>query len=187
MNPEQLMYELLRLKRCEHILWAAIISVALVCLVVSALEWHTVQTLAHRQTLTLRRLDIVDQSGVSRVILAAPAPPPTRFGKLGKRDGVVSGILLTDATGTERGGYVTSDGEDANALFTLDAQGKQTVLLLAEPRGNTLLRLWNRDKGSLVMGVSDSEPFLNVRQNDKIFLSAPTNNRESHDSRPLFR
>lgn len=187
MNPDQFANELVRLKRRERMLWGAVFTLAIVFTGAIAFEWHAMQTVAHRQSLTLRRLDIVDQNGVSRVILGAPAPPPTHFGKLGKRDGVVSGILLADATGTERGGYVTSDGEDANALFTLDAQGKQTVLLLAEPQGSTLFRIWNKSKGALVMGVSDSEPFLNVRQNDKVLLSVPANNPESHDSRFLFR
>ena len=146
-----------------------------------------IHRLANAQTLSLRRLDIVDEHGVSRVILGAPAPPPTRFGKVGSRGGSVSGVLIVDATGTERGGYVTGDGEDANALLTLDSQGRQTVLFLAEKDGSTLARIWNADKGSLVMGVSDTAPFLNVRQNDKIFLSAPTDNPETHDPRPLFK
>jgi hypothetical protein len=142
--------------------------------------------LAHPEQLTLRRLDIVDEHGVSRVILAAPVPPPTRFGKVEHRDGPASGLILVDGTGTERGGYVTGDGDESNALLTLDAQGRQTVLLLAEPNGSTLFRIWNQDKGSLVMGVGDSA-FLNVRHDDEVFFSAPKDNPQSKDARRLFR
>jgi hypothetical protein len=142
--------------------------------------------LAHPQSLKLRRLDIVDEHGVSRVIIAAPAPAPTLFGAVHHRDGPVSGVILVDGTGTERGGYVTSDGDEPNALLTLDAQGKQTVLLLAEPAGSTLFRIWNGDKGSLTMGVNDG-PFLNAHQAGNLILSIPKDNPQSYDSRFLFR
>jgi len=187
MDQDQLVRELERLKFRECLLWffSAVTLVGLGSGL--AFEAHIIHRLAHPETLSLRRLDIVDEHGTPRVILAAPAPPPMRFGKAGRRDGPVSGVLIVDASGTERGGYVTSDGEDANALLTLDAQGQQTVLFLAERSGPTLFRLWNKDKGSLVMGVSNANPFLNVRQPDKVFLSAPKDNPEAHDSRFLFR
>jgi hypothetical protein len=153
----------------------------------TTVAWREMRRIAHPQTLTLRRLDIVDGNGTPRVILAAPVPPPTRFGKPGRRDGTASGVLIVDATGTERGGYLTGDGKEGNALLTLDAQGRQTVLLLAEPEGDTLFRVWDRDKGSLVMGSGDDGPFLNVRKGDRLFLSAPDGNAQSKDPRPLFR
>ena len=187
MDQDQLVRELGRLKFRERLLWI-FLAVTLVGFGSAlAFEMHSIRRLAHPETLTLRRLDIVDGRGTPRVILAAPAPPPMHFGKVGRRDGPVSGVLIVDASGTERGGYVTSDGEDANALLTLDAQGQQTFLLLAEPGGPTLLRLWNKDKGSLVMGVSGENPFLNVRRADEVFLSAPEGNPEARDSRFLFR
>jgi hypothetical protein len=153
----------------------------------STTAWREMRRIAHPQTLTLRRLDIVDGNGTPRVILAAPVPPPMRFGKPGRRDGAASGVLIIDPTGTERGGYVTGDGNYSNALLTLDAQGNQTVLLLAEPEGDTLFRVWDRDKGSLVMGSGDEGPFLNVRKGNQLFLSSPAGNPQSKDSRPLFR
>jgi hypothetical protein len=102
-----------------------------------------------------------------------------------KPRGILSGILIYDATGTERGGYVTVDGY-ANAFLTLDAQGFQSVLLLAEPNGSTFFQVRNKDKGSLTMGVSDN-PFLNVKQNGKPVFVTPADNPESRDPRPAFR
>ena len=177
------------LARTQKQLRFVILSLGLVTLLfvaVSAWQARSIYHLSHPQSLKLRRLDIVDDHGVSRVILAAPAPPPTLFGKLHHRDGPVSGILLADATGTERGGYVTSDGAEANALLTLDAQGKQTVLLLAEPEGSTLFRIWNQKNGSITMGVND-QPFLNEHQAGTLVFSAPKDNPQSHDPRPLFQ
>ena len=110
------------------------------------------------------------------------------LGKQHHRDGPVSGVIIADGTGTERGGYVTADGY-ANAMLTLDAQGKQTVLLLAEPSGDTLLRLWNRNgeivTGSLTMGVSGN-PFFNEKQNGNLDFSAPMNNTWSSGYKTCF-
>jgi hypothetical protein len=133
----------------------------------------------------LRELAVLDERGTERVLIAAPLPDPMIAGERHKRDGAVSGIIIADATGTERGGYVTADGY-ANALLTLDAQGSQTVLLLAEPDGAATFRIWNRDKGSVTMGVSDN-PFLNVKQNGAPLFVTPAGNPESRDSRPMFR
>jgi len=186
MDQEQFAREIGRLKMRERALWCTLLALAAVFGVGIGAEAYALHKLAHPEMLSLRRLDIVDDRGVSRVILAAPAPPPTHFGSIGRRDGPVSGILIADATGSERGGYVTTDGY-ANALLTLDAQDHQTVLLLAEPQGATLFRIWNGDKGSLVMGVSGKNPFLNVKQNGKAQLSAPKDNPEAMDPRPLFK
>jgi hypothetical protein len=145
--------------------------------------------LAHPDSLVLRRLDIIDQHGVSRVILAAPVPEPMVLGKQHHRDGPASGVIIADATGTERGGYVTADGY-ANAMLTLDSQGLQTALLLAEPNGDTYFRIWKRDNqavtGSLTMGVSDN-PFFNKKQNGNSIFSAPMDNPQSRDTRPFFK
>ena len=187
MDQEQMARELRRLKSRECALWCALVCVFVVLGAALGTEAYFLRKLAHPEQLTLRRLDIVDSHGVPRVILAAPLPPATALGKVtGRSDRRISGILIADGTGTERGGYVTGDTNDANALLTLDGQGRQTVLLLAEPKGQTLFRIWN-DTGSLVMGVSGKNPFLNVNQDGKAVFSAPKNNPESTDSRPMFR
>jgi hypothetical protein len=144
-----------------------------------------IRRLENPQRLRVRELAVVDEHGTERVLIAAPLPDPIIAGQRRKRDGAVSGIAIADATGTERGGYVTGDGY-ANALLTLDAQGFQTALLLAEPDGATMFRIWNRDKGSVTSGVSDA-PFLNVKRDGKPLFVAPVDNPQSRDTRPMFR
>jgi hypothetical protein len=149
-------------------------------------QWRALRRLEKRDTLELRQLTIVDAEGKPRVILGSPLPAPMRFGKFGHRDGPVSGMLIVDPTGTERGGYVTGDGSYSNALMTLDAQGHQTVLMLAEPDGATLFRIWNGEHGSLTAGVQE-EPFLNLKKAGTLTFAAPEKNPESTEQRPLFR
>jgi hypothetical protein len=137
------------------------------------------------QVLRVRQLVVVDEHGTERVIIGAPLPDPMILGKRHRRDGPVSGVIIADSTGTERGGYVTSDQGD-NALLTLDGQGFQTVLLLAEADGSTMFRIWDRDKGSVTMGVLGN-PFLNLKRDGVPIFAAPPDNPQSKDARPLLR
>ena len=187
MDETLLLEKLNRMEQRQRIAYTAAIILVVAFSLLFLLQWRYIHAVAHPDTLSLRRLNIVDQRGISRVILAAPVPQPIILGKQHNRGGDVSGVIIADATGTERGGYVTSDGEYANAFLTLDGQGKQTVLLLAEPQGPTLFRIWNKDRGSLTMGVSDANPYLNVRQGTKLFFDSPAGNPQSKDTRPLFR
>ncbi len=166
-------------------IYQAAALLAILLAVAIAFQSRQIRKLQNPQKLRVRELAVVDERGTERVLIGAPVPDPMIAGQRHKRDGAVSGIVIADATGTERGGYVTADGY-ANALLTLDGQAFQTVLLLAEPDGATTFRIWNRDHGSVTMGVSDS-PFLNVKQNGKPVLTAPADNPESRDPRPMFR
>jgi hypothetical protein len=51
-----------------------------------------------------------------------------------KRSGAVSGLLISDADGSERGGYVTP-GKSGEAFFSLDSEDEQQVLFLVNPKG----------------------------------------------------
>jgi hypothetical protein len=193
MSEEELSGRLLHAEQKIRSAKRAVLLLFTVLLALFIWQAWALHRLANPHTLTLRRLNIVDEHGVVRVILAAPAPEPMILGNKHHRDGPVSGLIIADATGTERGGYVTSDGDYANALLTLDGQGltldghdSQTVLLLAEPNGDTLFRIWNRDKGSLTMGVADN-PFLNEHQKGNLIFSSPLDNPQTRDTRPLFK
>jgi hypothetical protein len=186
MNEEQILARIVvlenRQKRTYQI--AGLLAIVLVGAIV--FQSQQIRNLQNPQKLRVRELAVVDERGTERVLIAAPLPDPMIAGQRHKRGGAVSGIIIADATGTERGGYVTSHEGYANAFLTLDGQGSQTVLLLAEPDGGTTFRIWNRDKGSVTMGVWDN-PFLNVKQNGKPLFTAPADNPESRDPRPLLR
>lgn len=59
--------------------------------------------------LHVRGLVVDDPAGHERIRLGAPLPDPLHHGIRQKRRGAVSGLLITDSNGNERGGYVTSD------------------------------------------------------------------------------
>jgi hypothetical protein len=188
MNEEHILAKIMALERRQRRTYQVAGLLAIVLVGAIVFQSRQIRNLQNPLKLRVRELAVVDERGTERVLIAAPLPDPMIAGKRYNRGGVLSGIIISDATGTERGGYATGDGY-ANAIFTLDGQGFQTVLLLAEPDGSTLFRIWNKDnpdKGSVTMGVSDN-PFLNVKRNGKPLFTAPADNPESRDPRPLFR
>jgi hypothetical protein len=62
-----------------------------------------------RERLTVRRVDIVDEAGVIRMSLAAPTPPPILDGIQYRRAFPVSGLVIYDKSGSERGGFGVDD------------------------------------------------------------------------------
>jgi len=106
------------------------------------------------KVLKVRGLVVVDSSGAERVVIGAPLPHPMMLGKRFPRDGNISGILLYDADGEERSGYVTGD-DFPNILFTLERVGQQRALFLAEPQGATSLLLWGDNGNKFALTASD--------------------------------
>jgi hypothetical protein len=90
-------------------------------------------------------LIVVDDKGVERVRIGSPLPDPMVGGKRLPRQGVVSGILIHDSDGDERGGYVVSD-TSGDAFLTLDAKGTQQALFLANRDGGANLAVWSGNK-----------------------------------------
>lgn len=97
------------------------------------------------EILTVRGLIVVDDNGVERVRIESPLPDPMVGGKRLPRQGVVSGILIHDSDGDERGGYVVSD-TSGDAFLTLDAKGTQQALFLANRDGGANLSVWSGNK-----------------------------------------
>ena len=79
----------------------------------------TVASVPREDSIRVRELVVVDANGTPRVRIAAPLPDPIMLGKRFKRGDAVSGLLLYDAEGNERGGYVTGD-EGRDVALTLD-------------------------------------------------------------------
>ena len=105
---------------------------------------------AQPESLTVKRLAVVDAKGTERVVISAPLPEPMINGRREKRDSPVSGMLIYDPKGNERGGYVTSDGGDLAALLTLDSETikcllPMRMLVQAQPSGSQMrsIRMWS--------------------------------------------
>jgi hypothetical protein len=117
----------------------------------------------HRKTahaggeLRVRAITIVDDHGVERVKIAAPLPDPITLGKRGKRDDSISGILIYDARGNERGGYAT-DNSVGNSFLTLDSDRMQAVTLVAYPGGGAELGVQNEKKDAVALSAVNDGP-----------------------------
>ena len=117
---------------------------------------------AQPENLTVKRLAVVDEKGTERVVISAPLPEPMINGKRGKRDSPVSGMLIYDPKGNERGGYVTSDGGDLAALLTLDSENDQVFTAYANAGSGATVWVANEKHQNVVM--SDLPPaFVHVR------------------------
>ena len=100
--------------------------------------------------LTVRGISVVDDAGTVRVRIGAPLPDPISNGQRGKRDDAMSGMLIHDAAGDERGGYVTDSAKTGgNALLSLDSKDGQVVTLVAYPQRGAEIGV-QRARGSAV-------------------------------------
>jgi hypothetical protein len=124
------------------------------------------------QELTLRRVTIVDENGVQRVVIAAPAPDPIVQGKREKRQGEIAGILIYDKDGNERGGYATVNDPSNGALLTLDATDAQVFTLYANAANGATLSL-NSQKGDGVTLTTWNQPRIQIRQARKVVYLQP--------------
>lgn len=119
--------------------------------------------------LKVRGIVVVDSLGIERVIVGSHLPEPNfanghRIAGRGK-GGSVSGVMIYDHEGQERGGYVTDDGF-GNAFLTLDSKTQQHLLLISEPQGGANLMMW--DKGNKIsMGVNPENASLEIIKNNK--------------------
>lgn len=123
--------------------------------------------------LRVHGLIVEDSAGVERIRLGAPLPDPmgsdsTRH----KRQGPVSGLIITDAKGIERGGYVTDDQRD-EAFLSLDSQKGQEVLFLANPEGGTNLDLFDKLGNEAQITVFPSGPELVLKRANSVVARLP--------------
>lgn len=149
-------------------------ALAVVCCILTLYLWstgsHVYAQPTEVQDLRLRSLTIVDEKGTPRLVLGAPLPEP----KYGKRPKPAAGVLIFDQTGAERGGYVTSDGEDAEAYLTLDnAAGGQAAMLLANPQKGATLVVMNADGDAIGMTTAFPRPVFQMSERRKVIFKQP--------------
>jgi hypothetical protein len=136
---------------------ALVLTLLLGALIGMVLSWAMPEAFAQTQKtdgiLTVRGLIVVDERGVERVRLGAPLPDPMVRGKRVPRQGVVSGLLIADADGDERGGYVTEAHGDA--FLTLDAKQGQQTIFIANRDGGANLSVWS--------GANRNDNYVSIR------------------------
>ncbi|GAA3913806.1 hypothetical protein [Luteimonas lutimaris] len=88
------------------------------------------------ERITARRIDIIDDDGTIRMTLAADTPPPIIDGIQYKRVFGVSGLILYDAEGSERGGFGVADTEGGTAaVLALDHPAMDAIGWRVMPDG----------------------------------------------------
>lgn len=108
--------------------------------------------------LVVRAISVLDSRGVERVRIAAPLPDPIMLGRRFDRGEAVSGILIFDSEGNERGGYVTD--ESRNAALTLDEINRAAVHIGTNDRGEAHVSLSNGRGGFAILGMRPGGTFL---------------------------
>jgi len=124
------------------------------------------------ESLTVKRLAVVDQKGTERVVISAPLPEPMINGKREKRDSPVSGMLIFDPKGNERGGYVTSDGPDLAALLTLDSENDQVFTAYANAGSGATVWVANEKHQNVLMSTHNTA-VLEIIHGKKVVYKQP--------------
>jgi hypothetical protein len=134
---------------------------------------HVAKAAAQPDTLTVKRLAVVDARGTERLVIAAPLPDPIIQGTRVHRDGPVSGILIFDPKGNERGGYVTSDTGDMAAFLSLDSERDQVFTAYANADSGATVWAAN-EKHDAIAFSTHKQPVLEIIQNKKIVYKNPS-------------
>ena len=134
--------------------------------------WYQYDRLLEKTTqnphdiITARAIVLIDSMGVERAILGAQLPDPTFLGYRFARGGSVSGLMLFDSEGQERGGYVADD-DYGNVFLTLDSKSSQQALFLSEPQGGATLQVWGRNGNKISLGAYDDTLAVDLNINGK--------------------
>ncbi len=94
-----------------------------------------VATVDHER-ISARRIDIVGEDGVIRMTLAAETPAPIIDGIQYRRAFGVSGLILYDENGSERGGFGVADVDGGMAVLALDHPAMDAIGWRVSPDGS---------------------------------------------------
>jgi hypothetical protein len=178
--PEQLEALQRRVSSLERQVISLVISCAVLALyLLLSASGRIVKAAAQPDSLSVKRLAVVDDKGTERVVIAAPLPDPIILGKRVKRDGPVSGVLILDQKGNERGGYVTSDSGDMAAFLTLDSERDQVFTAYANADSGATVWASN-EKHDAVAFSTHGAPVLEVVQNKKVIYKRPSAAADLH-------
>ena len=145
-------------------------GIILINIVITGILWIKYQNLAQskhyypNEVITARAIVLVDSLGVERAIIGAHLPDPTIHGYRVSRGGSVSGLMLFDSEGQERGGYVTDDWY-GNVFLTLDSKTAQQALFIAEPQGGAAMRVWGRNDNQISIEAWEDTIVVDMKLN----------------------
>jgi hypothetical protein len=122
--------------------------------------------------LHVRGVVVEDRSGHERVRLGAPLPDPVIHGVRLKRKGAISGVLISDSNGNERGGYVTGDAS-GEAFLSLDSEDEQQVLFLANPGGGVNFDIFDSKGNEAAIRVFPGGPRFVMKKTKSSVLDLP--------------
>jgi hypothetical protein len=129
--------------------------------------------------LRIRELDILDEEGRERIVIAASVPEPVVDGKVGHRIRPVSAaVQFKAANGNEQGGIAMSD--DGSMLFGIDDErGHERAHLYYLPKRGSGVFLTGENgtqSASLAIPNGGSDASLNMTDNlGKVILQLPPN------------
>jgi hypothetical protein len=120
---------------------------------------------AQPQKLRLRELDIVDQNGRERIVIASPLPDPIMNGKSQHRTRIVSaGVQFKGPDGNEQGGIALSD--DGSFMFGIDDEtGRERAHLYYIPKRGSGVYLQgenSKETVSLLLPAGGGPPRLEM-------------------------
>ena len=156
---------------------ASVVAIAgLLSIIVGRPGLATASTADEDGILHVRELIVEDKDKHERVRLGAPLPDPMIHGVRYKRSGVISGLIISDANGNERGGYVTSD-QSGEAFLSLDSEDEQQVLFLANPKGGVNFDLFDSKGNEAQLTVFPDGPKFQMKKMKAKVLELPSSPR----------
>ena len=168
-----------RISALERRVWLLGVCCAVMAAYIVASPGDRVKAATQADSITVKRLAVVDDRGTERVVIAAPLPDPIVQGKRVKRDAPVSGILIYDPKGNERGGYVTSDTGSLGAFITLDTETDQVFTAYANQDSGATVWAAN-EKHDSVAFTTYQQPRLEVIRNKKVIFKQPPDAPDLH-------
>ena len=156
------------------------IRVLTAMLIIIAVGWAVVSARAQpavTDNLRVRQITVVDRNGVERVWIGAPVPDPIVQGVRGKRVAPVSGVVVLDAKGNERGAFVTTDPTDrfpsAEVFLSLDSERGQEATFLVNPGGGGHLTIDDPNGNLARIGVLRGRPTLLMQEKGQVVFEQP--------------
>jgi len=126
--------------------------------------------------LRVRQITVVDAKGTERVWIGAPVPNPIVQGRRVPRNGAVSGMIVLDAKGNERGGFVTSD-PGGGVFIGLDSEQRQEALFLVNAEGGGHLSIYDNQGNRARLGVLRDRPTLLLEEKSQAVFEQPSTAR----------